>query len=163
MVAEVFAELAVGEHSMQRLATTVFALLATLWLTSSSAYAGPQWCEEDPEFLVNGAIVDVTTTFAGSYASSVSGSVNFNVQVPSNALAVALKLPGTIPVTATISRTLPAYYGLLSVPVVVTVSMNASTSFTTTTRITGLGGSILNSAYGTSTTPQKLKFYMYGL
>ena len=163
MVAEVFAELAVGEHNMKRVATTVFALLATLWLTSSSAYAGPQWCEEDPEFLVNGAIVDVTTTFAGSYASSVHGSVNFTVQVPSNALAIALKLPGTIPVTATISRTLPPYHGLLAVPVVITVSMDSSTAFTTHTSVTGLAGSVFNSSYGTSTTPQKLKFYMYGL
>lgn len=148
---------------MKRLFIAFVGVVATLWLSSSAAWAGPQWCEEDPEFLVNGAIVDVSTLFPGSYASYVSGSVNFNLQVPSNVVAVAVKLPGTIPVTATISRTLPAYYGLLAIPVVVTVSMNSSVSFSTYTQITGLGGGVLNQVYGTSTSPTKVKFYMYGL
>ena len=111
---------------MKHFSVTLVALVAMLCLQTSAAWAGPQWCEEDPEFVVNGALVDVTTLFPGSYAQYVNGSVNFNVQVPSNAIAAAVKLPGTIPVTATISRTLPAYYGLLNVPVVVTVSMNSS-------------------------------------
>lgn len=148
---------------MKRLLTTVVGLVAMLWLSSSAAWAGPQWCEEDPEFLVNGALVDVTTLFPGAYAGYVNGSVNFNLQVPSNVVAAAVKLPGTIPVTATISRTLPAYYGLLSIPVVVTVSMNSSVSFSTYTQITGLGGSVLNGVSGSSTWPTKAKFYMYGL
>ena len=148
---------------MRRILVTAVCLVASLWLSSSAAWAGPQWCEEDPEFIVNGALVDVTTLFPGSYAQYVNGPVNFNVQVPSNATAAAVKLPGTIPVTATISRTLPAYYGLLNVPVVVTVSMNSSVSFPTTTSITGLGGTIVNFAYGSSTYPTLVKFYMYGL
>jgi len=45
----------------------------------------------------------------------------------------------------------------------VTVSMNASQSFTTTTTVTGLGGSLVSSLYGYSTTPTKAKFSMYGL
>jgi hypothetical protein len=93
----------------------------------------------------------------------VRGPVNFNLQVPSNVVAAAVSLPGTIPVTATISRTLPAYYGVLAIPVVVTVSMNSSVTFQTYTQITGLGGSVLNSVYGYSTWPTKAKFYMYGL
>jgi hypothetical protein len=148
---------------MRRSFVMLVGLVATLWLSSSAAWAGPQWCEEDPEFVVNGALVDVTTLFPGGYASYVSGPVNFNLQVPSNVVAAAVKLPGTIPVTATISRTLPAYYGLLSIPVVVTVSMNSSVAFQTYTQITGLGGSVFNSVYGSSTWPTKAKFYMYGL
>lgn len=148
---------------MRKILMTTVCLVTSLWASSSTAWAGPQWCEEDPEFLVNGALVDVTTLFPGSYAQYVNGPVNFNVQVPSNVIATAVSLPGTIPVTATISRTLPAYYGLLSVPVVVTVSMSSSVSFQTTTTITGLGGSLLNYTYGSSTAPTRVKFYMYGL
>ncbi len=146
-----------------RISVAAFALLVSTLAFGSSAWAGPQWCEEDPEFLVNGAVVDVTTWFAGNYASSVTGSVNFNMQVPSNVVAAVLSLPGTVPVTASITRNLPAYYGIGKIPVVVTVSMNASQSFTTTTTVTGLGGSLVSSLYGYSTTPTKAKFSMFGL
>ena len=148
---------------MKRVFVTFVGLVAMLCLSSSAAWAGPQWCEEDPEFVVNGALVDVTTLFPGSYASYVDGPVNFNLQVPSNVLAAAVSLPGTIPVTASISRTLPAYYGIGSIPVVVTVTMNSSASFETYTQVTGLGGSVYNAVYGYSTWPTKTKFYMYGL
>jgi hypothetical protein len=147
----------------RRVLATLLGIVAMLWAQGSFAWAGPQWCEEDPEFVVNGALVDVSTLFPGSYAQYVSGSVNFNMQVPSNVTAAVVSLPGTVPVTAQISRTLPAYYGIGSIPVVVTVSMNSSVAFQTTTTITGLGGSVLNVAYGSSTWPTKAKFYMYGL
>src|SRR6266581_282701 len=140
-----------------------FAFLASALTLQATAMAGPQWCEEDPEFLVNGAVVDVTTWFAGNYASSVTVSVNFNMQVPSNVVAAVLSLPGTVPVTASITRNLPAYYGIGKIPVVVTVSMNASQSFTTTTTVTGLGGTLAGSVSGYSTTPTKAKFSMFGL
>jgi len=146
-----------------RISVAALALLASTLAFGSTASAGVQWCEEDPEFLVNGAVVDVTTWFAGSYASSVSGSVNFNMQVPSNVVALVLSLPGTVPVTAQISRTLPAYYGIGKIPVVVTVSMNASQTFTTTTTVTGLGGTLVNSVSGDSKQGTKAKFSMYGL
>lgn len=148
---------------MKRFFVAFVGLVAMLCLSSSAAWAGPQWCEEDPEFIVNGALVDVTTLFPGSYAAYVNGPVNFNLQVPSNVVAAAVSLPGTIPVTASISRTLPAYYGIGSIPVVVTVTMSSSVSFPTYTQITGLGGSVLNGVYGYSTWPTKAKFYMYGL
>lgn len=146
-----------------RISVAAFALLVSTLAFGSTAWAGPQWCEEDPEFLVNGAVVDVTTWFDGSYASSVSGSVNFDMQVPSNVLAAVVSLPGTVPVTASISRTLPAYWGIGKIPVVVTVSMKASKTFTTTTTITGLGATLVGSVNGYSTTPTKAKFSMYGL
>ena len=125
--------------------------------------AGPQWCEEDPEFVVNGAIVDVTTLFDASYASTVSGSVNFVMYVPSNVTAAVLSLPGTIPVTAQVSRTLSPYYGIGKIPVLVAVSMRSSGSFDTYTQITGLGGSLFTSVSGTSTKTTKASFSMYGL
>jgi hypothetical protein len=136
---------------------------AVIVLASSSAWAGPQWCEEDPEFLVNGAVVDVSTVFSGSYAPYVKGNVDFNMQVPSNVIATVVSLPGTIPVTASISRTLPAYYGIGTIPVVVTVTIDATKRFETYTQITGLGGSLLTTVYGTSTSPTYAKFSMYGL
>ena len=146
-----------------KLLAASLALVLLLNVLALSAWAGPQWCEEDPEFLVNGALVDVSTLFPGYYADAVKGAVNFDLQVPSNVLAVAVKLPGTIPVTATISRTLPPYYGLLQIPAVLTVSMNSSVSFQTYTQITGLAGGVLNRVYGQSTYPTKAKFKMYGL
>src|SRR5947208_16446530 len=90
-------------------------------LLDAGASASPQWCEEDPTFVVNGAIVDVSTTFAYSYASSVKGPVQFELLVPANAVAAVVSLPGTVPVTAKITRSLPASWGLLAVPVVVKV------------------------------------------
>jgi len=146
-----------------RISVAALALLVCTLTFGSTAWAGPQWCEEDPVFLVNGAIVDVSTQFSGAYASSISGSVHYDLQVPSNVLAVVVSLPGTVPVTASISRTLPAYWGLLRIPVVVTVSMKSSQTFTHYTTVTGLAGSVFNSVYGTSTYPTKAKFYMYGL
>jgi hypothetical protein len=154
----------VGEGNMKRI-RILLATLAFFAATSAqagSAFAGHQWCEEDPEFLVNGALVDVTTVFPGAYAGKVS-SVHFDLQVPSNSLAIVLSLPGTVPVTASISRTLPPYNGLLAVPVVLTVTMNTKTSFSHSTHVTGLAGTLLNTVYGTSTYPMKAKFKMYGV
>ena len=135
--------------------------LATLFL-SSSATAAPQWCEEDPEFLVNGALVDVTTWFPGQYAATTK-SVHFDMQVPSNAVAAVVSLPGTVPVTASISKTLPAYYGIGRVPVVVTVTMDSNANFQHVTTITGLGGTLVSWQYGWSQSPAKYKFYMWGV
>ena len=143
-------------------AFSLLAFLASTLLLSSSAFAGPQWCEEDPEFLVNGALVDVTTWFSGQYAATTS-EVHFDMQVPSNAIAAVVKLPGTVPVTASISRTLPAYYGIGRVPVVVTVTMRTTSSFSHTTTVIGLGGTLLSASYGWSTWPAKYKFYMWGV
>jgi hypothetical protein len=145
-----------------RIVLATLAFLAATSAQASSAFAGHQWCEEDPEFLVNGALVDVTTVFPGSYSDKVS-SVHFDLQVPSNALAVVVSLPGTVPVTASISRTLPAYEGLLNVPAVLTVTMDTKTKFDHSTHVTGLAGTLLNTVYGSSTSPMKAKFKLYGV
>ncbi|HKW78153.1 MAG TPA: hypothetical protein VJQ09_03575 [Candidatus Limnocylindria bacterium] len=144
-----------------RAALTSVALVLVMLTSGSYAWAGPQWCEEDPEFLVNGALVDASMLFPYSYKGSVS-SVNFDLQIPSNATAVVLSLPGTVPVTASISRTLPAYHGLLQVPVVLTVTAKTNAKFDTYTQVLGTGGAIVNWTYGTSPST-KMKFNMYGL
>ncbi len=150
---------------MAKLRMLAGALVVLAWLNLSAvgAWAGQEWCEEDPEFVVNGALVDVTTFFPGKYAAYVKGAVNFDMQVPSNVAAAVVSLPGTIPVTAQIRHTLPAYYGIGKIPVVVTVSMSSSVSFQTYTQITGLGGALVNAVYGTATSPTYAKFSMYGL
>jgi hypothetical protein len=154
----------VGGGSMKRIraATVLVACLVTTLLLASAAWAGPQWCEEDPEFVVNGSIVDVTTLFPAKYATSVKGSVHFDMQVPSNAVAAVLALPGTVPVTASISYTLPAYDGIGQIPVVVTVSMSATKKFDTYTQVTGLQGLLVSGVDGTSAAPTRIKFAMYG-
>ena len=48
-------------------------------LLGAGASASPQWCEEDPTFVVNGALVDVSTTFAYEYAGAVR---NINLKDP---------------------------------------------------------------------------------
>jgi hypothetical protein len=147
-----------------RILLATLAFFAASSLQGSFAVAGHQWCEEDPEFLVNGRVVDVSMFFERSHAAKVKGSVHFDMQVPSNAVAAVVSLPGTIPVTASISRTLPPYYGLVSqIPVVVTVSMNASASFPTYTLVTGLHRTLVSTLQGTSTKPTKAKFYLTGL
>jgi hypothetical protein len=145
-----------------RVLAAALAFLTASSLQTGTAAAGVQWCEEDPEFLVNGALVDASMLFPGSYASKVS-EVHFDLQIPSNATAVVVSLPGTVPVTASISRTLSPYYGLLSIPVVLTVTAKTTSTFTTYTYVTGLGGTLVNTISGDSTKPTKVKFWMYGL
>ncbi len=146
-----------------RVALTLVALFASMAMSSASAWASPQWCEEDPEFLVNGRVVDVTTFFAGEHASKVK-KVHFDMQVPSNATALVLSLPGTVPVTASISKTLPPYYGLLAdIPVVVSVTLDTSSSFSTYTQVTGLSTTLVSGTWSWSTYGTKLKFKLAGL
>ena len=139
-----------------------FALLAFVNLSAIPAWAGQEWCEEDPEFVVNGSLVDVTTLFPAAYAPYVRGSVNFDMQVPSNVLAAVVSLPGTVPVTAQVRHTLPAYYGIGKVPVVVTVTMSSTLNFQTYTQVTGMQGLLVTGIYGTSNQPTAAKFSMYG-
>lgn len=147
-----------------RIPMGILAFVVATSLLGGSVWAGPQWCEEDPQFVVNGRVVDVTMLFEGQYASKVKGSVHFDMQVPSNAVAAVVALPGTVPVTASISYTLPPHYGLLrEIPVIVTVSMKASASFPTYTLVTGTYEKLTSTIEGTSTKPTKVKFSLTGL
>lgn len=139
------------------------ALACSTLLLGSDAVAGPQWCEEDPVFVVNGAILDVTTGVPASYLSTLKGPVEFEVLVPSNAVAAVVTLPSTIPSTAKITKSLPATLGLLSVPVVVKVTVPASASFDTRTKVTGTYLWLSSTAWGKSNVTTQVKYSLIGL
>jgi len=146
-----------------RLVFTLAFALSTLTL-GLGADAGVQWCESDPVFLVNGAIVDVTTGFPANYTSTLKGAVAYEVLVPSNAIALVVSLPANVPTTAKISRVLPAT-GLLSigVPVIVKVTINATASFQTKTQVTGTFLWLSATAYGKSNVTTQVKYTLIGL
>jgi hypothetical protein len=128
------------------------------------ADAGVHWCEEDPVFMVNGALVDVTTAFPAGYAETIKGPVAFELLVPSNAIATVVSLPGAVPMTAKISKVLPAD-GLLSlgVPVVVKVTIKSTHSFETRTKVTGTYLWLSSTAYGESNVTTQVRYTLIGL
>jgi hypothetical protein len=109
--------------------------MATLAL-GAGAVAGPEWCEEDPVFMVNGALLDVTTSFPWEEADKVK-EVEFELLVPVNVVADVVSLPSRVPTTATITYSLPAYWGVGELPVIVRVTVKASGEFDILTRVTG--------------------------
>jgi hypothetical protein len=145
------------------------ALMALAFVVSSlamqgQAAAGVQWCEEDPVFLVNGGLVDITMKFEAQYVSKIKGSVHFDLQIPANAIGIVVALPANPPATASVRRTLPANWSLLTTPVVLTVTMDASgASFPTYTRVLGTGAKLLTTFTGDSKHPVQEKFKMYGV
>src|SRR5438270_3517794 len=149
--------------AFSRLAFTVAFAFSSLVL-GIGADAGVEWCEEDPVFLVNGALVDVTTAFPAEYLSAIKEPVAFELLVPSNAIAAVVALPGSVPMTAKITRSLPAN-GLLSlgVPVVVKVTVKASASFDTKTTVTGTYLWLSSTAYGKSNVTTQVKYTLIGL
>jgi hypothetical protein len=147
-----------------RSALVALALVVSSFAMQQPADAGVQWCEEDPLFLVNGGIVDITTKFEAKYVSKIQGSVHFDLQIPANAVGVVVSLPANPPATASIRRTLPANWSLLTIPVVLTVTMDASgASFPTYTRVVGTGAQLLTTFSGDSKWPMQQKFKMYGV
>lgn len=130
----------------------------------AGAEAGVQWCEEDPVFVVNGAILDVTTAFPAEVSSSIKEPVAFELLVPSNAIAAVVALPGAVPMTAKITKSLPAT-GLLSlgVPVVVKVTVKASKTFDTKTKVTGTYLWLSSTVYGKSNVTTQVKYTLIGL
>jgi len=145
---------------MRRLAYVfVFALLVTM-LSAGKADAGFEWCSEDPTFVVNGNVIDINTLFPAKYASTVKGPVVVELLVPSNAIAAVLTLPGSVPVQGKVTKSLPAWWGLLNMPVVARVTVNASASFVTYTRAIGTGLWLTTTVSGTSNQTTHDKFYL---
>jgi hypothetical protein len=130
----------------------------------ANAYMGQSWCEEDPVFMVNGALVDVTTAFPADYTSTITDAVHFEVLVPSNATAAVVSLPAAVPTTAKISKVLPAT-GLLNfgVPVIVKVTVRATASFETRTKITGTYWWLSSTVYGRSNETTQVRYTLVGL
>jgi len=116
----------------------VFVLLVGM-LTAAKADAGFEWCSEDPTFIVNGNIIDINTRFLAKYKSLVKPPVVVELLVPSNAVAAVLTLPGSVPVVGKVTKSLPKWWGLLNMPVVARVTVNAAGSFEHYTRATGTG------------------------
>src|SRR5213593_1750150 len=146
-----------------KLAFAVAFTLSTL-VMGLGADAGVQWCESDPLFLVNGAIVDVTTAFPAGYTSTLSQPIAIELQVPTNAIAAVVSLPTNVPMTAKISKVLSSG-GLLSlgVPVIVKVSYKASASFDTKTKVTGTYLGLSSTVYGKSNVTTQVKYTLIGL
>jgi hypothetical protein len=141
-----------------------FAFVLSTFVLGLDANAGVQWCESDPVFLVNGAVVDVTTGFPATYTSTLKGAVAYEVLVPSNAIAAVVSLPANVPTTAKISRVLPATGFLsLGVPVIVKVTINATASFQTKTQVTGTYLWLSSTAYGSSNVTTQVKYTLIGL
>ena len=116
----------------------VFALLIST-LSGGKADAGVEWCSEDPLFIVNGNIVDVTTSFPAKYIDKVKGPVVFELHVPENTIAAVVTVSGRVPLEGKVIKSLPRWWGLLGLPVIVRVYLNATASFETVTRVTGTG------------------------
>ena len=150
------------DFAFGKLAFAIALGVSTLVL-SGNASAGPEWCEEDPVFVVNGALLDVTTTFSADYVSSLKGPVQFELLVPSNATAAVVALPGTVPSTAKITRSLPASWGVLAVPVVVKVTVPAAASFATSTTVTGTYVWLSSTVEGRSNVTTNVKYTLLGL
>lgn len=135
----------------------VFALLMSV-LSTGTADAGFEWCSEDPTFLVNGNVIDVTTTFPAKYKDSVMGPVVIELLVPENSVAAVLTLPGTVPVVGKVTKSLPRWWGLLNMPVVARVTVDAKDSFDTYTLATGTGVWLTTTVRGKSNQTTTAKF-----
>jgi hypothetical protein len=146
-----------------RVLFTLAFVLSTLVL-GRDAEAGVQWCESDPLFLVNGALLDVTTAFPAGYTSTINEPVAIELLVPTNAIAAVVSLPTNVPMTAKISRVLsPGGLLSLGVPVVVKVTYKASASFDTKTKVTGTYLPLSSTVWGKSNVTTQVKFTLIGL
>ncbi|HYU82887.1 MAG TPA: hypothetical protein VFA31_09130 [Candidatus Polarisedimenticolia bacterium] len=141
-----------------------FAFALSTLVLGLDADAGVQWCESDPLFLVNGAIVDVTTAFPDGYKDNIKEPIAIELLVPTNSTALVVSLPTDVPMTAKISKVLPSG-GLLSlgVPVVVKVTYKATASFDTRTKVTGTYLWLSSTVYGKSNVTTQVQYTLIGL
>jgi len=137
----------------------IFAVLVSI-ASAGTADAGFEWCSEDPTFVVNGNVIDINTTFLAKYASSVKEPVVVELLVPSNAIAAVLTLPGTVPVVGKVTKSLPRWWGLLNMPVVARVTVNATGSFEHYTRAIGTGLWVTSTTTGTTNKVMTKTYYL---
>jgi hypothetical protein len=161
-----------GRNLSERLASGKFlsAMAFSICLVASSlalganADAGVQWCEEDPLFIVNGSLLDVTTAIPMDAIESIKEPIEFELLVPSNAVAAVVTIPAAVPMTAKITKSLPPSDLLeLGTPVVVKVTVKAKGSFDTRTRVVGTYGWLASYVYGKSNLTTQVKYYLIGL
>jgi len=145
---------------MRRLAYVfVFALLVTT-MSAGKAEAGVEWCSEDPTFVVNGNVIDLNTRFLVEYMSQVKPPVVVELLVPENAVAAVLTLPGSVPVVGKVTKSLPRWWGLLNMPVVARVTVNATGSFDHYTRVIGTGLWLTGEVTGKTNQSTTKTFYL---
>jgi len=145
---------------MRRLAYVfVLALLVTT-MSAGKADAGVEWCSEDPTFVVNGNVIDLNTRFLAQYKSQITPPVVVELLVPSNAVAAVLTLPGSVPVVGKVTKSLPRWWGLLNMPVIARVTVNATGSFDHYTRAIGTGLWLTTEVRGTTNTTTTKSFYL---
>jgi len=145
---------------MRRLAYVfVFALLVTT-MSAGKAEAGVEWCSEDPTFVVNGNVIDLNTRFLAEYKSLVKPPVVVELLVPENAVAAVLTLPGSVPVVGKVTKSLPRWWGLLNMPVVARVTVNATGSFDHYTRVIGTGLWLTGEVTGKTNQSTTKTFYL---
>jgi hypothetical protein len=137
----------------------VFALLIST-ASAGKADAGVEWCSEDPTFIVNGNIIDLNTQFLAEYKSKVKPPVVVELLVPSNAIAAVLTLPGSVPVVGKVTKSLPRWWGLLNMPVIARVTVNATGSFDHYTRAIGTGLWLTGVVTGKTNTTTTKTFYL---
>jgi hypothetical protein len=137
----------------------VFALLVTT-MSAGRADAGVEWCSEDPTFIVNGNIIDLNTKFLAQYKGLVKPPVVVELLVPSNAVAAVLTLPGSVPVVGKVTKSLPRWWGLLNMPVVARVTVNATGSFDHYTTALGTGLWLTSTVTGKTNQVTSTTFYL---
>jgi len=137
-------------------------VLALLISTTSAgkADAGVEWCSEDPTFIVNGNVIDLNTRFPAEYKSLIKPPVVVELLVPSNATAAVLTLPGSVPVVGKVTKSLPRWWGLLNMPVIARVTVNATGSFDHYTRAIGTGLWLAGEVKGKSNQITTTTFYL---
>ena len=136
---------------------SVLFILVALIATGAVAHAETEWCAEDPVLVIDGRVVDITTTFDRAYLGTIRDAILFEVEVPENVMSVAaIGVSTFVPHEIQISRTLPAWDGLGSLPVVARVTVRADASFDTFTRITG-GQDLSELVPGLSNRPTRVK------
>jgi hypothetical protein len=137
----------------------VFVLLVSM-LSAGKADAGFEWCSEDPVFVVNGNVVDITTRFLARYKNQIKPPVVIELLVPKNAIAAVLTVSGSVPVEGKVTKSLPYWSGLTNMEVVARVTVNATKSFEHYSRATGTGGWLTTEWKGYTNKVATKKFYL---
>lgn len=145
---------------MRRLGHVFACVLLVTMLSAGKADAGFEWCSEDPTFIVNGNIIDLNTQFLAEYKSLVKPPVVVELLVPSNAIAAVLTLPGSVPVQGKVTKSLPRWWGLLNMPVIARVTVNATGSFEHYTRAIGTGLWLTSTVTGKTNQVTSTTFYL---
>ena len=149
-----------GWMEMRRLGYVFVLALLVSMLSAGKADAGVEWCSEDPTFVVNGNVIDLNTMFAAKYKSMIKPPVVVELLVPSNAIAAVLTLPGSVPVQGKVTKSLPRWWGLLNMPVVARVTVNATGSFDHYTRAIGTGLWLTKTVTGKTNQLTTTTFYL---